>query len=167
MSSNPPWISPPKILIKSSNITFSPALNLTQTSTYYLSFSSELICRYSPLKDETICFYYPISSKFLPVEYHYDEIKNGSLILSEKSRNRFHIIFLLIIIFILIICFFAVSLICTEKSKFNHTERLDLIIDTEMARQEAARRPAPEQPQEGYHPHAVEAKETNQIGGDM
>lgn len=161
--SNPPFISPPKILIKLINNSFLSPSNLTRASTYYLSFSSELICRFSSINNETICFYYPTSSKFLHIEYHYDEIKHGSLVLSEKSRTRFRIIFLLITIFILIICFFAVSLVCTDRSKFQHSERLDLIIDTQMARQEAARRPAPEQAQEGH----ANLPETHQATGEM
>ena len=163
MSSNPPWISPPKTLIKFSNNSFSPPLNLTRTSTYYLSFSPELTCRYSPMKNQTICFYYPISSNFRHIEYHYDEIQHGSLVLSKESRIRFHILFLVISLFVLITCFFAISLICTESTKFHHMERLDVIIDTQMARQEAARRPAPEQPQDG-HPHAADA---HQVVVDM
>ncbi len=166
--SKPQIISPPKFLIKLTNNSFITPLNFNRTETYYLLFSSELICRYSYLNNQTICFYYPILSNFLSIEYHYDEIKHGSLMLSEKSRIHFYIIFIIITIFIIVICFFAIYIICTSRVSLHPLTQLDIIIDTQMARHEAAKRP-PDPPIDGAPVQPIVAdKEAHTIaGGDM
>lgn len=68
--------------------------------------------------------------------------------LPTKARHRFYIIFLVIAIFSLIICILAVCIICTHRSTFYHPTTFDLIIDRQIARQEAAKRP-PDPPLDG------------------
>jgi hypothetical protein len=107
-------------------------------------------------------------SNFLDIEYHYDQIKHGSLILSDQSRNRFYIIFLIITILIIIISFFGIYIVCTSRSVYHYPTHLELIIDTQMARQEAARRAA-EAPQDGAvgNPVHIDVKEGHVNPGDM
>jgi len=168
--SNPKIISPPKFFIKLKNNSFISPLNLNRNYTYYLSFSSQLICRYSFINNETICFYYPISSNFIHIEYHYDQIKYGSLILSNKSRKRFYIVFIIITILIIIICIVAIYIVCTSRFALPDTAQLDIIIDTHMARQEAAKRTG-DPAQDGAVVHPVlddhMTKEANVNVGDM
>ncbi|CAF1463455.1 unnamed protein product [Adineta steineri] len=139
IKSNPSIISPPKIFIKLNNNSFISPLNINENSTYYLVFSSELTCRFSLLNNETICFYYPNSSSFIHIEYHYDEIQHGSLILSETARNKFYIIFILITILVAILCFFSVYIMCTNRNSLRHTSQLDDIINSHLLKQEAAK----------------------------
>ncbi|CAF5098145.1 unnamed protein product [Rotaria sp. Silwood1] len=84
---NPRIISTPKLLIKLDNNSFILAPSINQNYTYYLSFSSELTCRYSLLNNETICFYYSIATNFIHIEYHYDKIKYDSFILSMMKQE--------------------------------------------------------------------------------
>jgi hypothetical protein len=167
---NPEIISSPKVFIKVNNNSFISPLNLSRTYTYYLSFSPELICRHSFINNETICFYYSASSNFINIEYHYDEIEHGSLILSDKSRNRFYIIFIIITILIIIICIIAIYIVCTSGISLRHTTRLDLIIDTQVARQEAAKK-SRDPPEDGGGQQILAeqlvAREANTITGDV
>lgn len=160
--SNPPFHTLPNILIKSPNNSLISPSNFSETSIYYLSFSPELSCRYHIITNETLCFYYPISTNFLSIEYHYDQIRQGSLKLPIKARHRFYIIFIIIGIFSLIICILAVCIICTHRSTFYHPTPFDLIIDRHVARQEAAKRP-PDPLQDGVtgHPLNVDQREAH------
>ncbi|CAF3388180.1 unnamed protein product [Rotaria sp. Silwood1] len=143
---NPRIISTPKLLIKLDNNSFILAPSINQNYTYYLSFSSELTCRYSLLNNETICFYYSIATNFIHIEYHYDKIKYDSFILSSKTQHRFYIIFILITM-ITIICVFATYILYKNRFSFRHTAELDVIIDSQVMKQEAATQP-PELPKD-------------------
>jgi hypothetical protein len=142
IESNPSIISPPKYSIKLDNNSFISPLNINSNSTYYLSFSPELTCRISLLNNETICFYYPVTASFIHIEYHYDEIQHGSLILPEKTRMNFYLIFITVGILIVVMCFFAGYIICTSKSSLRHTNQLDDIIQSHINKEEAAKRSA-------------------------
>ena len=124
--------------------------------------SSELLCRYDRTTNATICFYYSISSDFLSIEYHYDQIQHGSLSFPIKARHRFYLIFAFIALLILIISILALCVICRQHSNFLHPTPFDLIIDRQIARQEAVKRP-PDPMQDGVtgYPFAVDHRETN------
>ncbi len=124
-------------MIKLANHSLVHSSNVTQISTYYLSFSSELTCRFSFLKNPTICFYYPLSMNFIQIEDHFDSITNVSLILPVQTRQRFTILLIIIGIFVIIICLFALYILCTVRFPFNHMIQLDYIIDPQLARQTA------------------------------
>lgn len=158
--SNPALQFTPKILIKSSNNSLISPTNLTQTSIYYLSFSSELLCRFDRINPTTICFYYPISSNFLSIEYHYDQIQHGSLMLPTKARHRFYMIFVFIVLMSSIIFVLALCVICRQRSTFFHPTPFDLILDRQIARQEAAKRPTdPAQDGATGYPQPVDQRE--------
>lgn len=125
------------------NNTFIYSLNFTQFSTYYLSFSSELMCRYSLLQNITICFYYPSSINFTDIEYNFDKITNISRVFPSQIRKHFIMIFIIISILIIIICLVALYILCTSRLPFHHRIQLDYIIDPQLARQ-AALKLAPE-----------------------
>lgn len=148
IQSNPPLISPPKFSIKLDNNSFISPLNINQNSTYYLSFSPELTCRVSLLNNATICFYYPVLANFIHIEHHYDEIEHGSLILPEKTRIYFYIIFIIIGILIVIMSFFAIYIICTSQVSLRHTTQINEIINSQMTKQEAAKQ-STDLPQDG------------------
>ncbi|CAF4870440.1 unnamed protein product, partial [Rotaria sp. Silwood2] len=134
---NPPIISTPKFLIKlDNNNSFLSPPSINKNYTYYLSFSSELKCRFSLLNNETICFYYSISTNFIDIEYHYDKIKYDSLILLNESRHRVYIIFI-IITTLIIICVFATYILYKNGFSLRYTTELDVTIDSEMVKQDA------------------------------
>lgn len=81
--------------------------------------------------------------------------------LSNKSRYHFYIIFIVITIFIIIICFLAIYILSTNHYSLHHLTQLDAIIDTQMARQEAAKRPADQQ-QQDVHPILYEHPTTKE-----
>ncbi|CAF1295458.1 unnamed protein product [Rotaria sordida] len=138
---NPRIISTPKLLIKlDNNSSFISAPSINQNYTYYLSFSSELTCRFSLLNNETICFYYPTTTNFIHIEYHYDKIKYGSWILLNKIRYRFYNIFIIITI-IMIICVFTTYVLYKNRVLLRHTAELDSISNSEMVKQEEVTQP--------------------------
>ncbi len=121
-------------MIKLINNSFIYSSNFTRFNTYYLSFSTELMCRYSLLKNITICFYYPSSINFTDIEHHFDKITNVTLVLPIQTHKRFIIIFILIGLLVIIICFLALYILCTSRL---HRIQLDYIIDPQLARQAA------------------------------
>lgn len=88
--------------------------------------------------------------------------------LPENARKRFYLIFFLIVVFSLIAYFFAVCIVCTNRSEFFRPTQLDLIIDTQTARQEAARRTGdPLQDGAPGHPVTAEVREAQVFGEDF
>ncbi|CAF1491937.1 unnamed protein product [Rotaria magnacalcarata] len=106
--------SPPEIYIKLTNNSLVLISNFTQIDTYYLLFSSELICRFSCSKNVTTCFYYPSSMHFIQIEQHFDHIINVSLALSSELHHRFIIIFITIV--------------------YHHINQIDYTIDPQLAK---------------------------------
>ncbi len=125
-------------MIKHTNNSLIHSSNFSQINTYYLSFSSELTCRYSISENTTICFYYPSSITFNQIEHHFDKIPNVSL-----TRQRLIIIFIIISILVVIVCLFALYILCTNRLPFQPMIQSDYIIDPKLAR-EAALKLAPE-----------------------
>ncbi|UJR32943.1 hypothetical protein I4U23_020406 [Adineta vaga] len=139
IQSDPPIIQPPTIFIKHNrNNSLIPPIYITRNSTYYLSFSSQLTCRYSssPQTNETICFYYLISSNFISLEYDYDEIQNDSFISIETTRINIQKVFLLIGISFIIICLILVCMICASRISFRYLSRSDDIFQSHLNNQE-------------------------------
>lgn len=124
-------------MIKFDNNSFIHSLYSTQIDTYYLSFSSELICRFSFSKNTTICFYYPSSIDFIQIEHNFDIITKISRVLPIHERKRFIIIYIIITIFIIILCLFALYILCTSQLPYHHMIQLDYIIDPQLAKQAA------------------------------
>ena len=130
---------PPKISVKHTNDTFIPPSTITTNSTYYLTFSSELTCRYSPQYNETTCFYYPQTSSFIHIEYDYDEIHDGTFILSETARNNISRIFLVLAIVTLVICLILVWMICARQIILRQNNQFDDIVQSQIDKQEATK----------------------------
>ena len=99
------------------------------------------MCRFSLLNNETICFYYSISSNFIRVEYHYDQIKYNNFALSDKDRHRFYIIFIIIttIIITIMICMFITYIQCSRRLSRYYTADMDVVTDSEVSKNEAAK----------------------------
>jgi hypothetical protein len=125
-------------MIKHTNNSLIHSSNFSQINTYYLSFSSELTCRYSISENTTICFYYPSSIIFNQIEHHFDKITNVS-----HTRQRLIITFIIISILVVIVRLFALYILCTSRLPFQSMIQLDYIIDPKLAR-EAALKLAPE-----------------------
>ena len=89
---SPPLISTARPMVKLSNNSLIDAFNFTRFSTYYFSFSPELICRYSFFHNPTICFYYSSSINFIEIEHHFDQITNVSVRLPLPIRKRLWLI---------------------------------------------------------------------------
>ncbi len=80
-------------------------------------------------------------------------------------------IFLLLTVFITLISLFTICMICTNTFVPRRATQLERIIDVQMAREEAAKRPS-EAAQDGAvgHPLLAEhwfVKETHTFAGDM
>lgn len=127
-----PLISSSKSMIKLQNTT---RLNL-----YYLSFSSELTCRYSSIGNTTICFYYPSSRNFRDIEDDFDRMTNTY---SNEIRRRYTMILVIIGILVTVVCLFALGLLCSNRIPTHHGIELGCMIDPQVAR-ETALKLAPE-----------------------
>ena len=130
---------PPKLSVEHTNHTLIPPPTITINSTYYLTFSSELTCRYSPQYNETTCFYYPQTSSFIHIEYDYDEIHDGTFILSETARNNISRIFLVLAIVTLVICLILVWIICARQIILRQNNQFDDIVQSQIDKQEATK----------------------------
>ncbi|CAF2113855.1 unnamed protein product [Rotaria magnacalcarata] len=134
---NPAIISLTNLLVKLNNNSFVLASNINPNDTYYLSFSSELTCRFSSLNNETICFYYSLSSNFIDLEYQYDEIKYPTMTLSKKTRHHIYTFFIIItILIIIIISALAIYIVYTNRFSFGHAAESDDIVASKMIKTE-------------------------------
>ena len=114
--------------------------NTTRLQTYYLSFSSELTCRYS---NTTICFYYPSSRNFLDIEDDFDRMTNTYRYFPNQTRRRYTLILVIIGILVVVVCLFALGLLCSSRIPTHHRIELGFMIDPQVAR-ETALKLAPE-----------------------
>lgn len=129
-----------KINLTSSLIPSPKLNNSTQWNMYYLSFSSELTCRYSAKETTTICFYYPSSRNFREIEKYFDRMINTN---RDEIRRRYTLILIILGILVLIVCLFALGLLCSNRISPHHRIELGVRIDPQLAR-ETALKLAPE-----------------------
>ncbi|CAF0913724.1 unnamed protein product [Adineta ricciae] len=140
IQSYPSITVPPKISVKHTNETFISPSIITTNSTYYLTFSSELTCRYSPQYNETTCFYYPQTSSFIHIEYDYDGIHDGTFDLFETARNNISRIFLVLAVLTLVICLILVWwVICARQIILRQNNQFDDVAHSQMDKQETTK----------------------------
>lgn len=121
-------------MIKLNNNSFIHSSNFTQINTFYLLFSSELICRFSFLKNLTICFYYPLLANFIQIEHQFDMITNSNL---QTHQHFIIIIYIIITILITILCLIGLYILCTNQLPYHSMIQLDYIIDPQLAKNAA------------------------------
>jgi hypothetical protein len=96
------------------------------------------------MHNDTVCFYYPASSSFILIEYHYDDIQHADLALPEISRRRISVVLMIVGILLVAVCSLILCLICISRVFFAPLSQSDEMMHSHVVKTEVDKRSADE-----------------------